>query len=294
MLPLLDKCLVLASLVVNGLIFTIALPVQPMQQRLWPDAQPLVERLGRDFFRQVPEKPGVYLMRGSAEIVLYVGKAKNLRHRLGSYRVANPERMARRTLRLLNLVKEIGWETCQDEGAALQRESELLLSLKPRFNRAGVWRGPKRFVVWRVILSGLELAVTEEPMEGWACIGPYGAQAIHVHRALVRLLWSRLHPKCSLAEMPAGWWDGKHGPTVVLRYQDSNALVELEAGLKALTTGDAGWLTGLPSTRARFESSVWEEDLELLTKHLVRRRLLKQDVPVLNSNPTTPEPPRWY
>ena len=48
------------------------------QQRFWPDPQPLVERLGREFFRHVPESPGVYLMRGLGDAVLYVGKAKNL------------------------------------------------------------------------------------------------------------------------------------------------------------------------------------------------------------------------
>src|SRR5579862_5303284 len=125
------------------------------QQRFWPDAQPLVERLGRDFFRQLPERAGVYQMRDAKETVLYVGKAKNLRHRLCSYRVANPERMARRTLRLLNLVEGITWEACANEAAALDRESELLLEIKPRFNRAGVWRGERRFIAWRCQAGGL-------------------------------------------------------------------------------------------------------------------------------------------
>jgi hypothetical protein len=71
------------------------------QMLLFPDPRPLVERLGRDFFRQAPERSGVYLMRDSSDTVLYVGKAKNLRKRLGSYRVANPDRMARRHLRML-------------------------------------------------------------------------------------------------------------------------------------------------------------------------------------------------
>ena len=72
-------------------------------------------------------------MRDRAAVVLYVGKAKNLRKRVCSYRVANPERMARRTLRLRRLVENIGWEECSDERSALRRESELLLTLKPRF-----------------------------------------------------------------------------------------------------------------------------------------------------------------
>jgi hypothetical protein len=40
------------------------------QMLMFPDPRPLVERLGREYFRQVPECPGVYLMRDAAEIVL--------------------------------------------------------------------------------------------------------------------------------------------------------------------------------------------------------------------------------
>jgi predicted GIY-YIG superfamily endonuclease len=246
--------------------------VQPAQQRLWPDPQPLIERLGRDFFRQVPEKPGVYLMRGGAEIVLYVGKAKNLRHRLGSYRVANPERMARRTLRLLNLVERIGWEECETEGAALRRESELLQVLKPRFNRAGVWQGPKRFLGWRVMLNGVELVVEDEPMESWTCVGPFGRQAIYLHRALVRLFWCRLHPDVGLAGMPAGWIHGKHGLHLLLPHVDSSLTREMCERLTCLVTKGCNsfqeWL--LPVT-VSFEQSLRDEDLELVTKHLLAR-----------------------
>ncbi|HVV01406.1 MAG TPA: nucleotide excision repair endonuclease, partial [Verrucomicrobiae bacterium] len=107
------------------------------QLLLFPDPRPLVDRLGLHFFQSLPESPGVYLMRDSAEAVLYVGKAKNLRKRLGSYRVANPDRVARRHLRMLRRADAISFETCADESSALARESELLLSLKPKFNRAG-------------------------------------------------------------------------------------------------------------------------------------------------------------
>lgn len=246
--------------------------MQAAQQRLWPDPQPLIDRLGREFFRQLPEKPGVYLMRGVAEIVLYVGKAKNLRHQLGSYRVANPERMARRTLRLLNLVEQIGWEECDTEGAAFRRESELLLALKPRFNRAGVWQGPKRFLGWRTVSDGLELAVVDTPREGWTCAGPFGAQAIYLHRALVRLLWCRLHPNAGLAGMPAGWIHGEHGLHLLLPHADTSLAGETCARLTRLVTrGCNSFQEWLLPVSAAFEQSLRDEDMELVTKHLLAR-----------------------
>jgi len=86
---------------------------------LIPDPRPLVEQLGVEFFREAPDTPGVYLMRDAADAVVYVGKAKNLRRRLGSYRVANPERMPRRHLRMLRLVARIDLHECESETAAL-------------------------------------------------------------------------------------------------------------------------------------------------------------------------------
>lgn len=243
------------------------------QLLLFPDPRPLVERLGREFFRQVPDQPGVYLMRGAAETVLYVGKAKRLRHRLRSYRVANPGRMARRTLRLLRLVERIDWEECDSESAALQREAELLLALKPRFNRAGIWRGPDRYLGWRVTLTGLELAVELSPLPGWTWAGPYGARAVHLHRALVRLLWGRFHPARGLAGMPPGWWGGHHGTKLIIPHQSPAFVAEQQLALSRLAAGDASWLTPLPSVAAVFGAEQRTEDLETVTKHLLGRAL---------------------
>jgi excinuclease UvrABC nuclease subunit len=111
---------------------------------LFDPPKPLVERFGDDFFSHVPEKPGVYFMCGTAEGVLYVGKARNLRKRLKSYRVANPERMPRRIIRLLHQVRRIEWDECPSEDAASEREQLLICVLAPRFNAAGkVWENQK-------------------------------------------------------------------------------------------------------------------------------------------------------
>jgi hypothetical protein len=46
------------------------------QQWLFAPAQPLVDRLGKQFFRKIPARPGVYRMHGATGNVLYVGKAR--------------------------------------------------------------------------------------------------------------------------------------------------------------------------------------------------------------------------
>ena len=107
---------------------------------LFDPPKPLVERFGEEFFTALPTGPGVYFMCGATEGVLYVGKARNLRKRLGSYRVANPERMPRRIIRLLHQVRRIEWDECPSEEAARQREELLICVLAPKFNAAGkVW-----------------------------------------------------------------------------------------------------------------------------------------------------------
>jgi hypothetical protein len=111
---------------------------------LFDPPKPLVERLGEDFFAALPTRPGVYLMCGAQEGVLYVGKARNLRKRLSSYRVANPERMPRRTIRLLHQVRRIEWDECASEQMASEREEMLICVLAPKFNSAGKVREIKR------------------------------------------------------------------------------------------------------------------------------------------------------
>ena len=182
------------------------------QLLLLADPRPLVERLGADFFRNAPAQAGVYLMRDAADVVLYVGKAKSLRKRLASYRVANPERLRRRHLRLLHSVARIELEECPDEVSALRREAELLRTLRPRFNRAGTWTGAPRFLGWRSSEAGIAFLVSETEQRDWAWFQrPLGAGAVHLRAVLMRLLWCALHAGRGFAGMPSGWARGVFG-----------------------------------------------------------------------------------
>jgi predicted GIY-YIG superfamily endonuclease len=248
------------------------------QLLMFADPRPLVERLGADFFREAPAAPGVYLMRDSADAVVYVGKAKNLRRRLGSYRVANPDRMARRHLRLLRVVRRIELEQCADEAGALAREAELLRALRPRFNRAGTWPGKPRFLMWRVSQDGLELGVAgpgagEGSQPDWQVHGPLGAGAVHLRAALLRLLWCVFQPVRGFAGLPQGWFSG-HLPAVARIAPGAVPHAEFESAnqhLRGLCTGEAETLRRWLEARLRpssgpFESAVREADLETLSE----------------------------
>jgi predicted GIY-YIG superfamily endonuclease len=242
---------------------------------MFPDARPLVERLGLEFFRQLPETSGVYLMRDAAGTVLYVGKAKNLRRRLNSYRVANPDRLPRRHLRLLGTVARIEWQSCSDEAAAVARESELLLALKPRFNRAGTWRGPDRFLIWRRAVEHIEFGVAAIPESGWQAVGPMGSSAFTLQAVLVRLFWFTLHPVEALAMLPVGWAHGRC-PNPVTLSSGAQGL-EMAAWLEGLFAGKIESFCErvrslIPETVRPFERAALEADLEWLRDFRPMRR----------------------
>src|ERR1043165_7366323 len=141
------------------------------QQFLFAPEKPLVKKLGKKFFRKIPKHAGVYKMRNAQDEIVYVGKAKDLRQRLSSYRVANPERLGRRHLRLLQQVTRIEFDLCPNESSALKHEAKLIREIKPRFNRAGVWQGKAQFLCWRFVEEHVEFSVQEAPLMGWERFG---------------------------------------------------------------------------------------------------------------------------
>ena len=178
------------------------------QALLFSDPKPLVKQLGKKFFKNLPKRPGVYLMRDAQENILYVGKAKNLKQRLSSYRVANPDRMSRRHLKLLRQVVRIEWKLCRDEAGALAKEAELLRSIRPKFNRAGVWPTKAKSLLWRADELGLHLKIADANEPGWQAIGPLkGVRWLRL--TLARLLWLATHAELGIHGLPAGWHSGK-------------------------------------------------------------------------------------
>jgi hypothetical protein len=210
-------------------------------------------------------------MRDQGDIVLYVGKAKNLRKRLASYRVANPDRLRRRHLRLLRAVQRIELRPCDSEASALASESTLLRTLRPRFNRAGTWPGQPRFLAWRLTGQDLKLGVLSAADIEWRCHGPVGAGAIHVRAALARLLWCAFNPEAGIAGLPEGWFAGRHSQVSTLSLQHVTHSVgrdhsaRLDRLFNGRTEGFFEWIAQRTATWTHpFDLAVRDADLETL------------------------------
>lgn len=82
---------------------------------------------------QVPLDPGIYLFKDDQETVLYCGKAKSLRKRVGSY-FSNQERLAIKTKHLVSQIRKIDWIVVKNEIEALLLENKLIKKYSPKYN----------------------------------------------------------------------------------------------------------------------------------------------------------------
>jgi excinuclease ABC subunit C len=98
---------------------------------------------------EVPHKPGVYLMRDRFNRVIYVGKARDLRKRVGSYFM--PSKIAAADLKtraMLDAVWDFETHTVQSEAESILLEGKLIKEYRPRYNVS--FRDDKRFLLVKV------------------------------------------------------------------------------------------------------------------------------------------------
>lgn len=118
-----------------------------MQPSVLQKKSDLLEKL-----RDVPHKPGVYLMKDRLNRIIYVGKARDLRKRLGQHFM--PSRRANADLKtraLLDSVWDFEIHEVRNEPEALLLEGKLIKEFRPKYNIS--FRDDKRFLLVKVNLS---------------------------------------------------------------------------------------------------------------------------------------------
>ncbi len=82
---------------------------------------------------RLPNSPGVYLMRDAEGNILYVGKAANLRHRVGSYFSAG-QKLPPKSQKMVARVADLDFYVTASEQEALILELNLIKRHHPRYN----------------------------------------------------------------------------------------------------------------------------------------------------------------
>lgn len=86
----------------------------------------------RETLSTLPTRPGVYRMQDSRGEVLYVGKARSLKNRVGSYVQMN--RLPHRLLRMVAQTRSMTIITTGSEAEALLLEAQLIKKFRPAYN----------------------------------------------------------------------------------------------------------------------------------------------------------------
>ncbi len=101
--------------------------------------------------REIPHRPGVYLMKDRFDRIIYVGKARDLRKRVSQYfRPSRSMTADPKTRALLDSIWDLEWHTVYSEPEALLLEGRLIKEYRPRYNVS--FRDDKRFLLVKVDL----------------------------------------------------------------------------------------------------------------------------------------------
>ena len=85
------------------------------------------------YAKTLPQKPGVYRYYDNEDIIIYVGKAKNLKNRVSSY-FQDSKNHSTKTQRLVRQIRRIEYTVVNTEYDALLLENNLIKINQPKYN----------------------------------------------------------------------------------------------------------------------------------------------------------------
>ena len=123
----------------------------------------------------MPDAPGVYLMKDVSGRILYIGKAKSLKKRLGSYIKTG---LSGKVLKLMSCVSGIDYRLSPSESMALLLEASLIHKYKPKYNVS--WRDDKSFPLVKITQGPFPAVYVTRKKEQDAAsyFGPYTNAAL--------------------------------------------------------------------------------------------------------------------
>jgi excinuclease ABC subunit C len=96
-------------------------------------------KFGATYFASLPTTPAVYRIFNAKNELIYVGKAKNLRRRLGQYRNAKRRKKHHKMRKIVGEAASISYELYPTDLEACLAEIKVIQEARPKFNQAGAF-----------------------------------------------------------------------------------------------------------------------------------------------------------
>jgi len=87
----------------------------------------------QDQLKALPELPGVYSFKNKKNVIIYIGKAKNLKNRLRSY-FQSKKNQSSKTVSMMKNAENFEWIIVENEIEALLTEANLIKKHRPKYN----------------------------------------------------------------------------------------------------------------------------------------------------------------
>jgi DNA polymerase III subunit epsilon len=159
-----------------------------------PSGRRIERHVPTDELAALPNAPGVYLMRNARGDLLYVGKARRLKERVGTYFNAMGA-VSAKTAELVSHVYQIETRTTRSSLEAALLEAELIRELKPPYNRMLKGAAPAYFIRIDLMDPFPRIMIVNRlsARRGVLQLGPFiGRRGLeHSVRALARILGLR-------------------------------------------------------------------------------------------------------
>jgi anti-sigma regulatory factor (Ser/Thr protein kinase)/predicted GIY-YIG superfamily endonuclease len=131
----------------------------------------MISAIWKDKLSSLPQAPGVYLMRDAGGVIIYIGKAKNLKKRVSSYFRSDAEDKA---VAIVSALSRLDYILASSEREALILERQLIADWQPYFNV--MWKDGKTYPYLKLTMNEdfPRLVLTRSPRgKGEEYFGPY-------------------------------------------------------------------------------------------------------------------------
>jgi excinuclease ABC subunit C len=124
--------------------------------------------------KNLPSSPGVYLMKDSSGSIIYVGKSKNLKNRVGSY-FHSSKAHSPKVVKLVKNIKDFEYILTDTEFEAFMLECKLIQQLKPFYNK--MMKSPLSYVYIKIKMNekypSIDFCSERVEADGSLYFGPY-------------------------------------------------------------------------------------------------------------------------